>query len=89
MQRTVYSTKFTYVVNEIDDNGSIASRLADVTIHESDPKKAYRLAVKKVGNFVPIKTEKIGALYVLDDEIFFKYATIKTDGNTDSEAEGA
>lgn len=76
MQRTVYSTKFTYVVNEIDEKGGITSRLETITIHESDEKKALKKAVKIVGMFAPIKTEKVSGLYKLDDEEFFKHATL-------------
>lgn len=76
MQRTVYSTKFTYVVNEINEDGTIMSRLDTITIHETDTKKALKKAYKMVGTFAPLKTEKVSNLYMLDDEIFFKYATI-------------
>lgn len=79
MQRTVYSTKFTYVENTIQEDGQITAELKSVTVHETDEKKALKKAIKLIGNFKPIKTEKISALYVLDDDIFFKYATIKTD----------
>lgn len=79
MQRTVYSTKFTYVKNSIADDGQIKSDLATYTVHETDEKKALKKAFKEIGMFVPIKTEKVSALYVLDDDIFFKYATVKAD----------
>lgn len=76
MQRTVKSTRFTYVVNEIDSNNNISSRLETITIHESNPEKALKKAVKDIGYFAPLKTEEISTLYILDDEIFFKYARI-------------
>lgn len=79
MQRTVYSTKFTYVENEIYEDGSISSVIKTHTVHETDDKKALKKAIKEIGYFAPIKTEKVSALYVLEDEIFFKYATVKTD----------
>lgn len=85
MQRTVYSTKFTYVENEIHEDGSISSAVRTHIVHETDEKKALKKAVKEIGYFAPIKTEKISALYVLDDEIFFKYATVKTDNAEESE----
>lgn len=85
MQRTVYSTKFTYVHNEVMADNTIKSEVREITIHETDEKKALRKAHKKVGYFSPIKTEKVSELYVLDDEIFFKYAQIKTDADTTSE----
>ena len=73
MQRTVNSTKFTYVQNTIE-NGEIKSELKEVTVRETDEKKALRKAYKEVGNFVPIKVEQVSELYVLEDDIFFKYA---------------
>lgn len=75
MQRTVKSIIFTYVKNDITDNGEITSKIEKVRVNnETNEKKAYRNAVKVVGNFVPVKTEIEEKLYVLDDEIFFKYA---------------
>lgn len=79
MQRTVYSTKFTFVRNELNEDGTIASRIDTITVHETDEKKALKKAFKLVGTFAPLKVEKVSALYVLDDDIFFKYATIKAD----------
>lgn len=73
MQRTVNSTKFTYVHNTIE-NGEIKSELKEVLVRETDEKKALRKAYKEVGNFVPIKVEQVSELYVLEDDIFFKYA---------------
>lgn len=73
MQRTVNSTKFTYVQNTIK-NGEIKSELKEVLVRETDEKKALRKAYKEVGNFVPIKVEQVSELYVLEDDIFFKYA---------------
>ena len=73
MQRTVNSTKFTYVQNTIE-NGEIKSELKEVLIRETDEKKALRKAYKEVGNFVPIKVEQVSELYVLEDDIFFQYA---------------
>ena len=73
MQRTVNSTKFTYVQNTIE-NGEIKSELKEVVVRETDEKKALRKAYKEVGNFVPIKVEQVSELYVLEDDIFLKYA---------------
>ena len=73
MQRTVNSTKFTYVQNTIE-NGEIKSELKEVIVRETDEKKALRKAYKEVGNFVPIKVEQVSELYVLEDDIFFQYA---------------
>lgn len=83
MQRTVYSTKFTYVHNELMKDNTIKSTLNEITIHETDEKKALKKAHKEVGYFTPVKTEKVSELYVLDDEIFFKYAKIKIDTDDD------
>lgn len=73
MQRTVNSTKFTYVQNTIE-NGEIKSELKEVVVRETDEKKALRKAYKEVGNFAPIKVEQVSELYVLEDDIFFQYA---------------
>ena len=73
MQRTVNSTKFTYVQTTIE-NGEIKSELKEVVVRETDEKKALRKAYKEVGNFVPIKVEQVSELYVLEDDIFFQYA---------------
>ena len=74
MQRTVKSTKFTYAVNELHENGEISTKLENIEIAEKDQKKALKQAFKKVGTFAPLKVETTEALYILDDEIFFKYA---------------
>lgn len=74
MQRTVYSTKFTYAKTELHEDGTFSTVLDTVTAHETDEKKAYKMASKIVGNFAPLKTEKVAKLWVLEDEIFFKYA---------------
>lgn len=87
MQRTVYSTKFTYIENNILEDGTITSEIKSVTVHETDEKKALRKAIKLIGSFKPIKVEKVSALYVLDDDIFFKYATVKTDATEDEKTE--
>ena len=79
MQRTVKFTKFTYVENELTENNEIVSAIKTVTVPENDDKKALRMAIKKVGAFVPLKTEKIEKLYKLDDDIFFKYAVEVTE----------
>ena len=76
MQRTVKSTKFTYGVNELDEKGNILVKVATVEIPETDEKKALKKAFKQVGTFAPLKVETVEKLYVLDDEIFFKYATV-------------
>lgn len=74
MQRTVKATKFTYAVNELNEKGELTAKIATVEIPETDTKKALKKAFKEVGTFAPLKTETTETLYVLDDEIFFKYA---------------
>ena len=82
MQRTVYGTKFTYVDFNIDENGNVSHEVKQITINETDEKKALKKAHKQVGTFKPVKVEKVSALYILDDEIFFKYAKVKDDTDT-------
>lgn len=74
MQRTVASTRFIYVENVLNDDGSLASEVKSITIHETDEKKAFRKAVKEIGYFKPLKVEIVNKTYFLDDDIFFKYA---------------
>lgn len=81
MQRTVKATKFTYAVTEVNEKGELTAKLAYVEVPETDEKKALRKAFKKVGTFAPIKTEITETLYLLDDEIFFKYAVKAEDKN--------
>lgn len=75
MQRTVYSTKFTYVDSKVNPDGTITANLATIEIPETDEKRAYKKARDILNHdFHPIITEKVSALWVLDDDIFFKYA---------------
>lgn len=74
MQRTVKSTVFTYAKNELTEKGEIRATLATIEVAETDEKKALKKAVKAVGMFQPLKVETHEELYILDDEIFFKYA---------------
>lgn len=84
MQRTVKSTKFTYAEVEII-NGEVKTEIKSVKVPETDPKRAYKKAAKTLGkNFTPINTELVEDLYMLDDEIFFKYATIVEPKKTDT-----
>ena len=74
MQRTVKSTLLTYAVNELDEQGNISARVATVEVAETDPAKALKKAFKAVGFFTPLKSEIRERRWVMDDEIFFKYA---------------
>lgn len=75
MQRTVSSIKFTYANVTIDENGTPKAELATHNVfNETDENKALKKAIKDIGYFKPIKTEKTTALYFLDDDIFFRYA---------------
>lgn len=85
MQRTVYSTKFTFAKTELV-NGELTATLATITVHETDEKRALKKAFKEIGTFAPLKTEKVSALYVLDDDIFFKYAK-RVEDNTETAGE--
>ena len=74
MQRTVKSTKFTFARVTLNEKNEIETNLDTITVMEIDPKKALKKAFKEVGTFAPIKTEICEDLYVLDDDVFFKYA---------------
>lgn len=78
MQRTVKSVKITYAHNELDNENKLVTELRTHTVfNETDEKKAIKKAIKELGYIQPIKIESVEDLYILDDEIFFKYATIK------------
>lgn len=75
MQRTVKSIRFTYAQVELDKEGNLVTAKATIEVPETNEKKAYKMAVKKLGHtFQPIKIEVVEDLWLLDDEIFFKYA---------------
>lgn len=62
-------------MNELKENGELVAKLATVEVAETNTKKALKKAFAKVGMFAPLKTETTEALYKLDDDIFFQYAT--------------
>ena len=74
MQRTVKQTKLIYADSVLNEEGVLETRLNEIVVNEANPKKALKMAFKKVGLFKPLKVETVENLYVLDDEIFFKYA---------------
>lgn len=77
MQRTVKGTRFTYVENTLTENNEITSEVKTVEVMESNEGKALKKAAKFVGHpIIPVKTETFEKLYHLDDETFFKYATV-------------
>lgn len=79
MQRTVKGTRITYAKTELTEGGEITVTKAVIDIPERDEKKAVKIATKQIGLFNPLKIETYEQLYVLDDEIFFKYARIATE----------
>ncbi len=74
MQRTVKQTRYTYAKTELNENNELFATLETVTVNETEPKKALKMAFAQVGTFAPLKVETTETLYKLDDEIFFKYA---------------
>lgn len=75
MQRTAKTTRYTYAKVTIE-NGQTKIDVRKVDVTETDPKKAYKLAVKTIGHsFDPISTEVIETLWYMPDELWFKYAT--------------
>lgn len=83
MKRTVHSTRFTFVNAELID-GELVTSLGTIEVPEKNEKKAFKMAVKKMGIFKPVKVEHVSTLYILDDEIFFKYAVKADDTEDDS-----
>ena len=80
MQRTIKLTKFTYAESVLTEEGELETKLQDITINETNEKKALKKAFKEVGVFKPLKVEQVERLYQLDDEIFFKYAKLVDKG---------
>ena len=80
MQRTIKLTKFTYAESVLNEKGELETTLQDITINETNEKKALKKAFKEVGVFKPLKVEIVERLYQLDDEIFFKYAKLVEKG---------
>ena len=75
MQRTVHETHFNVAKVVAKEDGTYACEIFTVFVPETDEKKARKLLEKKIGECQVLKAEEKTALYILDDEIFFKYAT--------------
>lgn len=75
MQRTVKGKRIQYVEINENNDGTVDTVNVTVTIPEADEKKARKRLAKMLG-YTPYvkKVEPFECLYVLDDEIFFKYA---------------
>lgn len=77
MQRTVKSTVLTVAKVE-RVNGELTTHIDDIKVFNiTDEKVAIRKAKKTYGEFVVLESRIEEDLYILDDEIFFKYATVK------------
>lgn len=74
MQRTVKGIKVNLGKFAIVDGKPTLIGEKTVTFANTTEENAIKKAVKKNIGFGVISTEKIETLYVLDDEIFFKYA---------------
>lgn len=73
MQRKVKVTKINYATIE-PVNGELTTKTYSTVIKENNVDKALKKFRKSNPNACVISTETIENLYVLDDEIFFKYA---------------
>jgi hypothetical protein len=77
MQRTVKSTVLTIAKIE-RVNGELTTHTDEIKVFNiTDEKVAIRKAKKAHGDFVVLESRIEEDLYVLDDEIFFQYATVK------------
>lgn len=75
MQRTVNSTIVTYAETTLNPDGTPNTELKTVEVDETAPKAVLKSAIKSVGHYIqPLKLEIRKRVFVLDDEIFFKYA---------------
>lgn len=80
MQRTVKSTRYTYIHAEMRD-GVPTAEIRTAEVPEHDSKKALRAAAKLgISPTAILSAESVETLYKLDDEIFFKYA-VKVEGS--------
>lgn len=76
MQRTVKSTVVNYAKVEMV-NGEAKATLNEIKINGvTDEKLAIRKAKKELGEIAVLSTSIAEDLYILEDEIFFKYAHI-------------
>lgn len=77
MQRTVRTYQITLPKIELE-NGQPKTTIVEHYVREYDEKKAVRIAQKETGlKYPPLKIEYFDAVYYLDDEIFFRYATLE------------
>lgn len=79
MQRTVHGTKVIYGVLDRDENGSICIAEREYKSTEKDENKAKKSFRKSHPDDAILRTEPFTDLYMLDDDIFFKYAKVVTD----------
>lgn len=75
MQRTVHGTKITHGTVEIV-NGEVVLNTSVYMSTEKDEKVALKKFRKVNPTDAVIAVEPFSQLYILDDEIFFKYATV-------------
>lgn len=73
MQRTVKGLKINYA-NVVLINGEVTVNTNSTVVMENNIDKALKKFRKSNPNASVLSTETIEKLYVLDDEIFFKYA---------------
>ena len=81
MQRTVHGTKITFAKVE-NNNGELTITKAEYMSAERDPETAIKKFRKVNPTDAIISTEEFTKLYVLEDEIFFKYAKVVEDDKT-------
>lgn len=75
MQRTVKSIVLTYAETELVNGNIVAKLNTHRVFNETDIKKAHKKAEKELNiHFNPLSVDIEEDLYILDDEVFFKYA---------------
>ena len=95
MQRTVKGIKVNLGKFAIVDGKPAIIAEKTVTFANMSEENAIKKAVKKNIGYGVISTEKFETLYVLDDEIFFKYAkpvdpkNAKSENSEEAESENA
>lgn len=75
MQRTVKGVRVNLAKMEMVDNQIAIADTKTVTFANTDEKTAIRKATKLNVGYGVVSVEPFEQLYILDDEIFFKYAT--------------
>ena len=74
MQRTVKATRVT-LAKAVIENGQLTTKQFEIVLDTHNDNNIEYTLKKRYAGCVVVSMEKFSGLYVLDDKIFFKYAT--------------